>query len=102
MCVDSVLKRTDINNDPRGANDIAHLFGKGCEAISKQYGPSLSLLTIIIYTWKTFHTISGLPKSGFPTKVVPRSDCPMLREILPKAASHVLTTSLSIFKGKCL
>ncbi|XP_073516509.1 uncharacterized protein [Phyllobates terribilis] len=59
----------DFSEEVRRRVVEAHEAGKGYKTISKMCELHHSTVRKIIYKWKTFNTISSLPRSGRPTKM---------------------------------
>ncbi|XP_073435808.1 uncharacterized protein [Dendrobates tinctorius] len=77
----------DFSEDVRRRVVEAHEAGKGYKTISKMCELHHSTVRKIIYKWKTFNTISTLPRSGRPTKMAT-----VLRQLRRGCQSRKITT----------
>ena len=74
MFVNTMPRRNDISDDLREAIVAAHQSGKGYKVISQLFGVHHSTERKIIHKWKTFKTVTSLPRSGRRSKFTPSSD----------------------------
>lgn len=88
-CVSIMPKRTDINNDLRGATAAAHRSEKANNISSELSGAHYSTEENIIRSGKTFKKAGHLPRSGCPSKFSPMSEPVMSRESV-KTTSYTL------------
>ena len=81
-------RRKDISNDLRKSSVAAHQSDN-----SKNY-----IVRKINYKWKTFDTVVNLPKSEPSSKITPKPDCVMFREITKsqRATSQTLQVTVKV------
>uniref|UniRef100_A0A8C6K5C0 Transposase Tc1-like domain-containing protein n=1 Tax=Nothobranchius furzeri TaxID=105023 RepID=A0A8C6K5C0_NOTFU len=71
--------------------------GKGYKAISKALGLQRTTVRAIIHKWQQHGTVVNLPRSGPPTKMTPRAQRRLIREVTkdPRTTSKELQASLA-------
>uniref|UniRef100_A0A8C4XF57 Arginase n=1 Tax=Erpetoichthys calabaricus TaxID=27687 RepID=A0A8C4XF57_ERPCA len=76
--------------------------GKGYKAISKVLGLQRTTVRAIIHKWQKHGTVVNLPRSGRPTKITPRAQRRLIREVTkdPRTTSKELQASLASIKVK--
>ena len=52
----------------------------------------------IIHKWKTFKTVANLPRSGYPSKFIPRSDHAIVREIAKKQTNKKQKLHIRLYR----
>uniref|UniRef100_A0A8C6PBJ9 Transposase n=1 Tax=Nothobranchius furzeri TaxID=105023 RepID=A0A8C6PBJ9_NOTFU len=74
--------------------------GKGYKAISKALGLQRTTVRAIIHKWQQHGTVVNLPRSGRPTKITPRAQRQLIREVTkdPRTTSKELQASLASIK----
>uniref|UniRef100_A0A8C4T777 Arginase n=1 Tax=Erpetoichthys calabaricus TaxID=27687 RepID=A0A8C4T777_ERPCA len=74
--------------------------GKGYKAISKVLGLQRTTVRAIIHKWQKHGTVVNLPRSGRPTKITPRAQRRLIREVTkdPRTTSKELQASLASIK----
>ncbi|MBN3290480.1 TCB1 transposase, partial [Polypterus senegalus] len=74
--------------------------GKGYKAISKALGLQRTTVRAIIHKWQKHGTVVNLPRSGRPTKITPRAQRRLIREVTkdPRTTSKELQASLASIK----
>uniref|UniRef100_A0A8C6P1G5 Transposase Tc1-like domain-containing protein n=1 Tax=Nothobranchius furzeri TaxID=105023 RepID=A0A8C6P1G5_NOTFU len=74
--------------------------GKGYKAISKALGLQRTTVRAIIHKWQQHGTVVNLPRSGRPTKITPRAQRQLIREVTkdPRTTFKELQTSLASVK----
>ncbi|KAM9313300.1 uncharacterized protein PAF06_011291 [Gastrophryne carolinensis] len=71
----------EISEDVKRRVIEAHKDGNGYKKISKDLGIHRSTVRQIIYKWKTFSTVSTLPRSGRPAKIGVLAHNTILKEV---------------------
>uniref|UniRef100_A0A8C6KDX3 Transposase Tc1-like domain-containing protein n=1 Tax=Nothobranchius furzeri TaxID=105023 RepID=A0A8C6KDX3_NOTFU len=76
--------------------------GKGYKAISKALGLQRTTVRAIIHKWQQHGTVVNLPRSARPTKITPRAQRQLIREVTkdPRTTSKELQASLASIKVK--
>ncbi len=59
---------------PRKTVDVTHQARKGYKTISKEFGLHKSTVRQIVYKWRKFKTTVTFPRSGRPTKIIPKQN----------------------------
>uniref|UniRef100_A0A8C4S766 Transposase n=1 Tax=Erpetoichthys calabaricus TaxID=27687 RepID=A0A8C4S766_ERPCA len=74
--------------------------GKGYKAISKALGLQRTTVRAIIHKWQKHGTVVNLPRSGRPTKITPRAQRRLIREVTkdPRTTAKELQASLASIK----
>ncbi|KAK3522955.1 hypothetical protein QTP86_010315 [Hemibagrus guttatus] len=74
--------------------------GKGYKAISKALGLPQTTVRAIIYKWRKHGTVENFPRSGRPTKITPRVQRQLNKEVTkdPTTTSKELQASLASVK----
>ncbi|KAG2461297.1 TCB1 transposase, partial [Polypterus senegalus] len=74
--------------------------GKGYKAISKALGLQRTTVRAIIHKWQKHGTVVNLPRSGQPTKITPRAQRRLIREVTkdPRTTSKELQASFASVK----
>uniref|UniRef100_A0A8C4S8W6 Transposase Tc1-like domain-containing protein n=1 Tax=Erpetoichthys calabaricus TaxID=27687 RepID=A0A8C4S8W6_ERPCA len=74
--------------------------GKGYKVISKALGLQRTTVRAIIHKWQKHGTVVNLPRSGRPTKITPRAQRRLIREVTkdPRTTSKELQASLASIK----
>uniref|UniRef100_A0A8C6VVE8 Transposase Tc1-like domain-containing protein n=1 Tax=Nothobranchius furzeri TaxID=105023 RepID=A0A8C6VVE8_NOTFU len=74
--------------------------GKGYKAISKALGLQRTTVRAIIHKWQQHGRVGNLPRSGWPTKITPRAQRQLIREVTqdPRTTSKELQASLASIK----
>ncbi|KAF7649425.1 hypothetical protein LDENG_00140680 [Lucifuga dentata] len=87
-----------ISEDLRRRVVEMHEGGNGYTNISKNLHVHRSTVRQIIYKWKKFSTVATLPRSGRPTKIAPRAQRALLKEVEmnPKRTAKDLQKSLEL------
>ncbi len=83
-------------------NKIVDMYqsGKGYKAISKALGLQRTTVRAIIHKWWKLGTVVNLPRSGRPTKIIPRAQWRLIQEVIkePRTTSKELQASLAAIK----
>ncbi|KAK3509142.1 hypothetical protein QTP70_020254, partial [Hemibagrus guttatus] len=76
--------------------------GKGYKATSKALGLPRTTVRAIIYKWRKHGTVENLPRSGRPTKIIPRAQRQLIQEVTkdPTTTSKELQASIASVKRK--
>ncbi len=95
-----MLRSKEIQEQMR--NKIVDMYqsGKGNKAISKALGLQRTTVRAIIHKWRKLVTVLNLPRSGWPTKITPRSQWRLIQEVIkePRTTSKELQASLASIK----
>ncbi len=86
------VKKESVDNKKR--NKIVDMYqsGKGYKAIYKALGLQRTTVRAIIYKWRKLVTVVNLPRSGWPTKIIPRAQRRLIQEVIkePRTTSKEL------------
>jgi len=98
VCVNTLARRKDNNNDLREAIVAAHQSGKGYIAISKPF----EVTSVYSEDYSQVENLENLPRSGLSCKFTSRSARAMFREIAkhPRATSQTLQASINMLNVK--
>ncbi len=95
-----MLRSKDIQEQTR--NKIVDMYqsGKGYKAISKALGLQRTTVRAIIHKWRKLVTVVNLPRSGWSTKITPRAQQRLIKEVIkePRTTSKELQASLASIK----
>ena len=74
-------KTKELSKDIRDKIVDLHKAGMGYKKISKQLGEKLTTVGAIIRKWKKQKVTANLPRSGAPSKILPRGISMMMRKV---------------------
>uniref|UniRef100_A0A8C6VYB8 Transposase Tc1-like domain-containing protein n=1 Tax=Nothobranchius furzeri TaxID=105023 RepID=A0A8C6VYB8_NOTFU len=98
--LDIMPRSKEIQEQMRTKVTEIYRSGKGYKAISKALGLQRTTVRAIIHKWQQHETVVDLPRSGRPTKITPRSQRQLIREVTkdPRTTSKELQASLASTK----
>ncbi|MBN3278438.1 KPRB protein, partial [Polyodon spathula] len=88
----------EVSEDLRKTVIDAHQSRKGYKTICKDLGLHQSTVRQIVYKWRKFKTTVTLPRSGRPTKISPRTNRKIIKEVTknPRVISKDLQATLAL------
>ncbi|KAK3569047.1 hypothetical protein QTP86_021546 [Hemibagrus guttatus] len=77
----TIVRSKELSEASRKKIVDAYESGNGYKKISKEFVISHSIFQKIIYKWSTFKTTANMARSGRPSKLTPRADRKMIKDV---------------------